>query len=166
MNLYKQSFLMEKDSRAVAKHIVSGIRWLIRSVQRDSERAAKQYGLTGAQANALHALSQQGAMNSAQLSRALFVTPANITGIVDRLETKGLVVRQRKPGDRRSVVLSLTDQGKTTAAQMPDPVEARLIEGLSRLSEEEIGYVEQAMDLIFNIVEARPDFNDQGISQP
>jgi DNA-binding MarR family transcriptional regulator len=99
------------------------------------------------------------------LSRALFVTPANITGIVDRLETKGLVVRQRKPADRRSVVLSLTDQGRTTAGQMPDPVEARLIEGLSRLSEDELGRVEQAMDLIFNIVEAKPDMDDKGLSQ-
>jgi len=45
------------------------------------------------------------------ISDKMFVTPANITGIIDRLEAKGLVKRATRHGDRRAVIVELTTKG-------------------------------------------------------
>lgn len=54
-------------------------------------------------------------MTSTELSRALLVTAGNLTGIVDRLEDRGLVVRQAAAADRRVKRLRLTPRGKRLA---------------------------------------------------
>lgn len=45
------------------------------------------------------------------ISDKMFVTPANITGIIDRLESKGLVKRRARHGDRRTIIIELTPRG-------------------------------------------------------
>jgi DNA-binding MarR family transcriptional regulator len=54
----------------------------------------------------------QEGMTPGMLTRALLVTAGNVTGIVDRLTTLGLVERQPVPADRRAVRLSLTARGR------------------------------------------------------
>jgi len=46
------------------------------------------------------------------LAEALACTPATVTGIVDTLEKKGLVIRSPHPEDRRSMLVKLTDEGR------------------------------------------------------
>jgi DNA-binding MarR family transcriptional regulator len=41
----------------------------------------------------------------------MVVSPANLTGIIDRLEQKGLIRRSARPGDRRATVIELTPEG-------------------------------------------------------
>lgn len=142
------------------QRIVGGIRWLSRAVAKDAERSGKRFGLTGPQAGVLHAINQLGSMSSAMLSRKLHVTPGNITGIVDRLEKKGLVVRERKREDRRVVLLLLTAEGQKLADELPDPVEIKLIAGLSELPPEEIEAIDKAMAAVFDIVGADVEATD------
>jgi len=47
-----------------------------------------------------------------ELSDELQVTPANITGVIDRLESRGLIKRMTQTGDRRATLLVLTAKGK------------------------------------------------------
>ena len=47
-----------------------------------------------------------------KMSEALLVTPANVTGIVDRLEQKGLIRRTASQGDRRVTIVELTPKGR------------------------------------------------------
>jgi len=92
---------MGSDNDAVIKQIVGAIRRLIRAVSIDSVKMSRQFSLTAPQSGVLRSLSKSGPVSSASLSRELCVTPSNITGIIDRLEKKGLVQRARKEGDRR-----------------------------------------------------------------
>jgi DNA-binding MarR family transcriptional regulator len=50
-------------------------------------------------------------MSQTELSRALLMHRSNVTGLVDRLEKRGLLKRQEVPGDRRSYRVELTRQG-------------------------------------------------------
>jgi DNA-binding MarR family transcriptional regulator len=47
-------------------------------------------------------------------------TPATLTGVVDTLERKGLVVREANPADRRSLLLRLTGAGRDFQQSVPD----------------------------------------------
>ena len=56
--------------------------------------------------------------SQSELSRALLMHRSNITGLVDRLEARGLVQRQSTPGDRRSYQVVLTTQGNELMEQI------------------------------------------------
>ncbi len=54
-------------------------------------------------------------MTAGDLSRELLVTAGNVTGIITRLESRGLISQKSKPGDRRVKVLNLTASGRDMA---------------------------------------------------
>lgn len=158
---------MLQDNNAITQEIVQGIRRLVRAVYQDAAHTSKQHGITPTQSGVLRILLEQGPLSSAGLSRRLFVTPANITGVVDRLEKKKLVTRTRQQEDRRVVLISLTDPGRDLAGQLPDPIERRFIESLADLPEERARELADSLCYLLTLVgereigELTPDL-DQG----
>ena len=70
-------------------------------------------GLTYAQARVLRLVAADGRpLRMADLAAALDVVPRSVTTIVDALESAGLVARLADPGDRRSVLVALSDDGR------------------------------------------------------
>ncbi|CAM5533608.1 MarR-family transcriptional regulator OS=Streptomyces glaucescens OX=1907 GN=SGLAU_11030 PE=4 SV=1 [Streptomyces glaucescens] len=99
------------------------------------EEAAAGHALTGAQAKLLTLLSL-GPLPMRKLARKLRCEPSNVTGIVDRLESRGLVERRPDPADRRVKVAAATDEGRRVARGLRDSLHfAR--EPLAALSAEE-----------------------------
>jgi DNA-binding MarR family transcriptional regulator len=80
------------------------------------ESGLGQQGMTRARAELIWRLRYQGAMTQRELSDALRCTPRNVTGLVDALESDGLVVREPHPTDRRATLVRLTDAGTQAAA--------------------------------------------------
>jgi DNA-binding MarR family transcriptional regulator len=90
---------------------------LIRSIYRSSlkklnARLAKER-ITFPQYNVLLALAREGPMQMNRLSEHMLVAPANMTGLIDRMEKKGYVRRTRSPEDRRLLVVEPTELGST-----------------------------------------------------
>ncbi|GLZ31916.1 MarR family transcriptional regulator [Lentzea sp. NBRC 105346] len=83
---------------------------------REYETAAARHGITPQQAKALLALEEPLPMR--RVAERVGVEPSNITGIVDRLQTRGLVERQADPTDRRIKLIATTDAGKSAAADL------------------------------------------------
>jgi DNA-binding MarR family transcriptional regulator len=86
------------------------------------------------------------------LSRALGATPANVTGIVDRLEEKELVERTREDDDRRKVLLRLTAAGAEMAGSLRGPMEDKLSRGLGALPPREIAQIRRALDSLIDLL--------------
>jgi DNA-binding MarR family transcriptional regulator len=76
-------------------------------------------------------------MLMSDLSRFLLVSNGNITGIVDRLVSDGLVTRSRRNGDRRTSMVRLTEEGTALFRRMAAAHEAWIGELLGGVSEEE-----------------------------
>ena len=73
-------------------------------------------------------------INQKRLSKAINVSPPNLATLLDKLEQRGLVMRQRNPEDRRSQVLALTTAGMrmcTKAEQTAIELELKATEMLS-----------------------------------
>ncbi|GAA3371087.1 MarR family transcriptional regulator [Streptomyces sannanensis] len=99
------------------------------------EQAAAEHALTGAQARVLGLLSLEPTPMR-RIAQKLKCEPSNVTGIVDRLETRGLVERRPDPADRRVKLAAATDEGLRTAAALRESLNfAR--EPLAELSTEE-----------------------------
>jgi DNA-binding MarR family transcriptional regulator len=80
------------------------------------ERTLSASGLTTARAEVISTLHGRGPMTQRELSDELRCTPRNVTGLVDALEADGFVARGAHPTDRRATLVSLTEQGTTTAS--------------------------------------------------
>ncbi len=99
------------------------------------EDAAAEHALTGAQARLLGLLSLEP-LPMRKLAQRLKCEPSNVTGIVDRLESRGLVERRPDPADRRVKVAAATDEGRQVARSLRESLRfAR--EPLAGLSEDE-----------------------------
>ena len=137
------------------KDIVWALRRIVGLISLDSKRMVKRFGVTGPQSlviKSLHTLLEP--QSSTALSRHLNMTPSNMTGIVDRLEEKGLVRRTQKMGDRRTHLIELTDKGLEFSQTLPDPMEEKLMSGLADLSPTEIFGVYSALNTIADIIGA------------
>lgn len=145
---------MSEKNQIMIKEIVGSIRRLYRAVYLDSSKMSRRFGLTSSQSGVMRTLSDRGPLSSADLSRSLFVTPANITGIIDRLEKKGFVERVRKEGDRRVALINLTVSGLELSQQLPDPIEKKLTSGLADLDEESVATLNESMVRVLNLIDA------------
>jgi DNA-binding MarR family transcriptional regulator len=143
------------DNEYVIKDIVESIRRLVRAEYLDSQKMSKQYGLTAPQSLVLRLLIKKGAMSSADLSRQMYVTPSNITGIIDRLEIKGLVERIRKQGDRRIALITLTQSGQELGKTIPDPIEKKILNQLANMEIEQLQILAMALNQILTLIEKK-----------
>ncbi|KOX30814.1 MULTISPECIES: MarR family winged helix-turn-helix transcriptional regulator [unclassified Streptomyces] len=86
------------------------------------EQAAAQHTLTGAQARVLGLLSLEP-LPMRRIAQKLKCEPSNITGIVDRLEARGLVERRPAPEDRRVKLAVPTDEGRAVARRLRESLD-------------------------------------------
>ena len=110
-----------------------------RTVEADlRERLRLTFGTTLPKFDVMAALERQPAgLTMTELSRFLMVSNGNVTGIVDRLVTEGLVVRRAHEQDRRSTFVRLTSKGARQFAAMAKAHEAWVGEVLAHISVEE-----------------------------
>ena len=99
-------------------------------------------GLTSTQLGVLEALLHKGPLNQRELGRKLLSSPGNMTDVIDKLERRGLVLRTRKPGDRRAVRVELTAQGRDKIAALFPRHAAAIAAAMAGLAPEELGTLE------------------------
>lgn len=83
-----------------------------------SGRHIRSLGLTPSQFDVITALGESSGMNCGELGARALITKGTLTGILDRLEQKGLVIREESQGDRRSVIINLSPEGLSLFSQM------------------------------------------------
>lgn len=115
--------------------ILSAIRQVIRRIEVDSRRLAASHQITGPQLITLITVVERGPIAAAAIARHIHVSASTMVGILDRLESKGLVERRRDATDRRRAYVSATDAGRSLVAQAPYPLQYSLQNALNRLSE-------------------------------
>lgn len=69
-------------------------------------------GLTQPQFQVIRIVEKSGTVCMREIGDEMFVTPANVTGIIDRLESRGLLRRTGREGDRRTTNIELTPKGR------------------------------------------------------
>lgn len=77
-----------------------------------SAKIEKEHDITSSQLLAIFIISQEGSVTMGQLAHMLDLTPRAITGLMNGLESKKLVIRTKDSNDARVTWLSLSDSGK------------------------------------------------------
>ena len=89
--------------------------------------------------NVLMALEGDGPLPMGALAEAMDVSQASVTGIVDRMEQRDLVERQRADDDRRVVRVGLTDEGRRLIGLLADQRREHIAQLLDDLTDDELG---------------------------
>ena len=134
-----------------AANILQSLRRIIRSIDQHNKQLGKEYKMTVPQLVCLRQLdNQEGPVTTGNLAKQVYLSQATVTGILDRLERKGLITRERSTIDRRRVFVSLTQAGIKLNEEMPWPLQERFAQSLGLLSDEE---QEQFDTMLKNLVE-------------
>jgi DNA-binding MarR family transcriptional regulator len=104
------------------------------------------FGITGMQFAILKNLGDGGAQTSADLCRLMHYDAGSMTRLLDRLEEKKLLRRERSENDRRVVSLRLTHAGKTALPRLRDSA-TRVVQGMmSGFSAPEVNNLRSLLD--------------------
>jgi len=111
------------------------------------EQRVEPLGLTDAQWKPLLRLYLGEHASASALARDCHIDSGGLTRLLDRLEAKGLVQRERAPHDRRVVQVALTDGGRTVAARLPALLAAaqdQLLQGFDAAEQQALrGYLDR-----------------------
>jgi DNA-binding MarR family transcriptional regulator len=117
-------------------------------IQEDLARSFTSTNLTVPRTHLLWELHRLGPSTQRTLATTLKVSPRNVTGLVDALEASGYVARTPHPKDRRAILLTLTDQGSQTMAQMEHERNQIAAELVADLDTEQQDRLRQGLDSI------------------
>ncbi len=135
--------------------IMQSLRRIIKSLQVYSQNVYSHFGITGPQLWALKTLQQAGNLSLGELGQAMYLHASTVTGLVDRLEKRGWVARDRTEEDRRVVNVHLTSKGRSLARKTPNPVQGKMIYGLRKLGKEELARIQISIQQLVAIMEAQ-----------
>jgi DNA-binding MarR family transcriptional regulator len=108
--------------------------------------------ITMAQLKSLFFISNQGSTNLGKLASALGVTPANVTGIVDRLVEHKLVTRVENAQDRRMLMLRTTEKGEGLVADLRERRRSVMDKALSGLTLDELTTLSQGLNSLVKAI--------------
>jgi MarR family 2-MHQ and catechol resistance regulon transcriptional repressor len=113
---------------------------LTRAADSTTERVNRDlnaYHLSASQFGAMEALYHLGAMAQVEVSRKLLLSTANITTVLQNLEKRGLVTRERDAKDQRIVRVSITEKGAALVEQILPGHVTTIVRDFSILTAEE-----------------------------
>lgn len=158
-------------SDEIEDHIVASIRRIIRAIDLQSRRLQDRHKLTGPQLATLREAHKLGELTISALARAVHLSQPTVSGILSRLERRGLVVRKPSEGDRRSVVIEVTEEGLRTLDEAPSLLQDRFRVELARLEDWERHWMLAALERIASMmdaegIDAAPILETGPVSQP
>lgn len=135
--------------------VLRSLRRIIRAVDLHSRQLASQHQITGPQLVCLLHVIEEGSVTVSGLAKGIHLSPSTVIGILDRLQAKDLVQRERSTQDRRQVLVSATEAGRALVAGAPSPLQDMLADALSVLPAKEQETIAGSLERIVELMEAR-----------
>jgi len=141
-------------SLAVAEAVMQALRRISRAIELHSHSLASRYGLTVPQLAVLKELGAGGGRSVGELTRAVHLSQATVTGILDRLQRRGLIERRRGKADKRKVHVWLTRSGQATLQRSPPLLHENFLEAFGGLRDWEQTQILSTLQRVVAMMEA------------
>jgi DNA-binding MarR family transcriptional regulator len=130
--------------------ITQQLRILFRAVQAHSRQVEKTCGLSSAQLWMLYEVSLSNGVSVSDLATRLSLHRSTSSNMLDKLEKKNLITRDRNRADQRTVQIYLTESGKELLDLAPSPPEGYLSNTLSKLDDRELTDLENSLQVFID----------------
>ncbi len=134
--------------------ILSSIRRIIRAVDIHSRKLNNDFNITAPQMICLYSLVKEGQITQSELAQKVSMGMSTINGVIDRLEKKELVIRERDTKDRRKVFVRVTDTGRELTKSAPSLLQDKLSFALKQLPELEQAAIALSLERVVQLMEA------------
>ena len=134
--------------------ILVALRRITRAIDLQSKRLVKATGLTAPQLVVIDTLHKQGELSPSAIARAVSLSQATITSILDRLVQAGLVERIRSETDKRVVLARLTEKGETASNNSPELLQAGFMRSVRTLQPWEQNMLIASLQRIAELMDA------------
>ena len=141
-------------------NIVLSLRRITRAIDTYSHKLKTEYHITAPQLICLLEIVEEGPLTSSGLSRKVHISKSTLVGILDRLEQKGWIRRERSNEDRRQVYLMATQSGRELGRHAPSPLQDKLVQALGKLSPLEQASIALSLERVADLME------EHSIEQP
>ncbi len=134
--------------------ILINIRKISRAVNLESKRLEKEYGISIPQLLALSFLRDQDNYQASHkaIKDFLKLNASTVTGIIARLEKKGMVAKLPRLNDKRVSLITLTAKGAELLEATPHPLHQQISQKLQSLSPEQLDKLNAAFQSINDIL--------------
>lgn len=136
------------------EQLLVSLRRVIRAIDIHSRQLNKLSGLTGPQLMVIQSIAQLESPLAKDIAKKIALSPATVTTIIDRLESRELVIRTRSETDKRKVHLSLSDTGKALLSSSPKPLQEHFINHYQSLEEWEQSQLLSSVERIASMMDA------------
>lgn len=135
--------------------ILIKIRQIVRSINLESKKIQKEHGVSIPQILCLNFLHESENYQAPQgeIRKFLHLNASTASGIINRLEAKGLVARLPKSGDKRVVTIALTSKGDKLLNHIPALLHEQLSEKLLKLDARTLEQTQNSLELLVNLLE-------------
>jgi DNA-binding MarR family transcriptional regulator len=140
--------------RDIRDDILLALRQISQATDLQSRALLLRCGLTGPQLIVLRELERSGQVPIGSLARRVSLSQATVTGIVERLEKRGLVERTRDHSDRRRVLVQSTKEGREVSENAPSVLQERFAEELLRLADWEQNLILSSLQRVSAMMQA------------
>lgn len=138
-------------------YILDAIRQIIRAADLDSRQLAAKHQITAPQLVSLMAIVEKEPTTAADVSRRVHLGASTMVGVLDRLEAKGLITRERGSEDRRQIWVRATEAGRTLVAHTPFPLQFSLERAFGKMTQEERQQTAAAMERLVQLMAVPPE---------
>ena len=121
---------------------------VVHGVEQRSKRMAVTHGVTSPQRLVLRLIGLQPGVSAGTLAATLHLHPSTLTGVLRRLQERGLIARGPHPADRRRAVLRLTARGRRVNSGTRGTVEDAIEAGLRRVSNRDRASARRALSAV------------------
>ena len=136
--------------------ILIKLRKIIRSVNLESKKIEKEFGISIPQLLVLQYLSEQEGYRAyaKDIKNYINLNASTVSGIISRLEMKGYAARLPKPDDKRAHYVTLTAKGAELLEKSPTTLQEKVSDRLKNLTPEQIGELDRNIELLTKIMDA------------
>jgi DNA-binding MarR family transcriptional regulator len=135
------------------QQIIYSIRRLIQASELYTKELNKKYQVSAAQLNCILTLYEHGPLPPSKIANHMMVKSSTVTGVVDRLEKKGLAERMRNSPDRRVITIQLTEAGKKLAQHAPPPIQQKIIDGLKQTENAKKEQIVRSLNILTSMLD-------------
>lgn len=141
--------------RSVSDSVLIALRKIIQAIEMNSKKLVKRVGLTGPQLVILQEIARCGEVTAGEIARAVSLSQATVTGILERMEKRGLLARQRSESDKRRIMVRITATGRQLLEEAPPLMQEAFVERFSSLQEWEQTMILSALQRLVSIMDAK-----------
>ena len=143
-----------QSNDSVCDQVLVSLRKIIQSIDMHSRSLVKRFGLTGPQLVVLREIAVREETTAGEIARAVSLGQATLTGILDRLEKRDLIIRRRKEPDRRRVQLQATEAARTLLDETPPMMQETFVEAFGNLQEWEKSMILASLQRLVTLMDA------------